>query len=412
MDRIIERCAGLDVHKANVVACIRVAGPNGSVRKEVRTFSTMTTNLETLSDWMAQQGVTHVAMESTGVFWKPIFNILEGRFQVYLVNARHIKNVPGRKTDVKDCEWIAQLLQCGLLRPSYIPELVIRQLRDLTRQRTQLVAEQTRVTNRIQKVLEDANIKLAAVATDVLGVSGRDMLAALIAGVTTPEQMAQLARGRLKAKIPQLEEALRGHVTDHHRFLLKLHLDQLQQLDTWIERLNARIAELMHPFDPTIERLMTIPGIDRRTAENLIAELGHNLATFPTAGHLSSWAGMCPGNNRSAGKNQSGRTTKGNRWLRQTLTQAAWAAARTKNTYLSAQHRRLAARRGSKRALVATGHTLLVIVYHVMTREAEYRELGGDFFERQDPDRMTRHLVKRLERLGHKVKLESKSDAA
>jgi transposase len=248
MDIIIERCAGLDVHKANVVVCIRVAGPNGSIRKEVRTFSTMTTSLQTLSEWMAEHGVTHLAMESTGVFWKPIFNILEGRFQVFLVNARHVKNVPGRKTDVKDCEWLAQLLQCGLLRPSYIPELVIRQLRDLTRQRTQLVAEQTSVTNRIQKVLEDANIKLAAVATDVLGVSGRAMLGALLSGQSTPEEMARLARGRLKSKIPELEEALRGHVTEHHRFLLKLHLDQLQQLDALIQRLNARVAELTRPF--------------------------------------------------------------------------------------------------------------------------------------------------------------------
>ena len=412
MDIIIERCAGLDVHKANVVVCIRVAGPNGSIRKEVRTFSTMTTSLQTLSEWMAEHGVTHVAMESTGVFWKPIFNILEGRFQVFLVNARHVKNVPGRKTDVKDCEWLAQLLQCGLLRPSYIPELVIRQLRDLTRQRTQLVAEQTSVTNRIQKVLEDANIKLAAVATDVLGVSGRAMLGALLSGQSTPEEMAGLARGRLKSKIPELEEALRGHVTEHHRFLLKLHLDQLQQLDALIQRLNARVAELTRPFEPAIERLVTIPGVDLRTAENLIAELGHDLTAFPSAGHMSSWAGMCPGNNRSAGKNQSGRTTKGNRWLRQTLTQAAWAAARTKNTYLSTQHRRLAARRGSKRALVAIGHTLLVIVYHVLTEKTVYRELGADYLDRQNPERLTRYLVKRLEGLGHTVNLTPTSDAA
>lgn len=410
MELLIERCAGLDVHKATIVACIRWAGPNGSVRKEVRTFTTMTADIEALANWLAESQVTDVAMESTGVFWKPVFNILEGRFRVFLVNARHIKQVPGRKTDVKDCEWIAQLLQCGLLRPSYIPELVIRQLRDLTRQRTQLVAEQTRVVNRIQKVLEDANIKLAAVATDILGASGRALLTALLAGEASPEKMAEMARGRLRAKIPQLEQALRGHVTDHHRFLLKLYLDQLQALDGLIARLSDRIGVLMDPFEETIERLTTIPGVERRTAENLIAELGHDLGAFPTAGHLCSWAGMCPGNHQSAGKSQSGRTAKGNRWLRQTLTQAAWGASRTKDTYLSAQFRRLATRRGKKRALVATGHTLLVIVSHVMTDAVAYKELGADFFDRLDPKRLTRYLVKRLERLGHKVTLES--DAA
>jgi transposase len=412
MDTLIQRCAGLDVHKANIVACLRLAGPHGSVRKEVRTFTTMTSDLEALADWMAAHEVTHVAMESTGVYWKPVFNILEGQFQVWLVNARHIKQVPGRKTDVKDCEWIVQLLQYGLLRPSYIPELVIRQLRDLTRQRSQLVAEQTRVANRIQKVLEDANIKLAAVASDILGVSGRAMLQALIDGESNAEMMAQLARGRLKAKIPQLEQALRGHVTDHHRFLLKLYLDQLQQTDDLIARLSQRIEELMSPFDEAVQRLTTIPGIDRRTAESLIAELGHDLTAFPDADHLSSWAGMCPGNHQTAGKNQSGRTAKGNRWLRQTLTQSAWAASHTKNTYLAAQFHRLAARRGKKRALVATGHTLLVIAYYVIKHGAVYHELGAEYLERLNPERITRYHVKRLERLGHKVTLEPKSQVA
>jgi transposase len=412
MDTLIPRCAGLDVHKANIVACVRVAGPNGSFRREVRTFTTMTADLEALAAWMAASGVTHVAMESTGVYWKPVFNILEGRFQVYLVNARHIKQVPGRKTDVKDCEWIAQLLQCGLLRPSYIPDLVIRQLRDLTRQRSQLVAEQTRVVNRIQKVLEDANIKLAAVATDVLGVSGREMLKALVAGHATPEAMAQMARGRLKAKIPQLEQALRGHVTDHHRFLLKLYLDQLQGLDDLIARLSQRVDELMDPFRETVQRLVTIPGVERRTAESLIAELGHELTAFPDADHLCAWAGMCPGNHQSAGKSQSGRTAKANRWLRQTLTQSAWAASHTKDTSLSAQFRRLAARRGKKRALVAVGHSLLVIVYHVMTKDRVYQELGADHFDRLDPERMSRYFVKRLERLGYTVTLEAEKPAA
>ena len=347
----------------------------------------------------------------TGVYWKPVFNLLEGRFTVWLVNAQHIKQVPGRKTDMKDCEWIAQLLQCGLLHPSYIPELVIRQLRDLTRQRSQLVAEQTAVANRIQKVLEDANIKPGTVASDILGVSGRAMLAAMIAGQIDPEVLAELARGRLRDKIPQLRQALEGRVTDHHRFLLRMHPDQLAALDNLIARLNARIAELTAPFEEAIQRLMTIPGVDRRTAENLIAELGHDLTAFASAAHLSSWAGICPGNHQSAGKSQSGRTTRGNRWLRQTLTQAVWAASHTKATYLSSQFRRLAGRRGKKRALVATGHTLLVIIYHVIKDGAVYNELGADYLDNLNPERLTRYLVKHLERMGHRVILEPNQDA-
>jgi transposase len=412
MDILIPRCAGLDVHKKTVVACIRIVGPNGSVHKQSRTFGTMTAELQALADWLAEHQLTHVAMESTGVYWKPVFNLLEGRFTVYLVNAQHIKQVPGRKTDMKDCEWIAQLLQCGLLRPSYIPALVIRQLRDLTRQRSQLVAEQTAVANRIQKVLEDANIKLSAVATDILGASGRAMLAAMIVGQTDPKVMAELARGRLREKIPQLCQALEGRLTDHHRFLLRMHLDQLAALDELIARLNARIGELTAPFEEAIRRLITIPGVERRTAENLIAELGHDLTVFPSAAHLSSWAGVCPGNHQSAGKSTSGRTTRGNRWLRQTLTQAAWAASHTKATYLSSQFRRLAGRRGKKRALVATGHTLLVIIYHVIKDGAVYNELGADYLDNLHPERLTRYLVKRLERLGHRVILESNLDAA
>jgi transposase len=345
-------------------------------------------------------------MESTGVYWKPVFNILEGGVQVILVNAEHIKQVPGRKTDVKDCQWIGQLLQHGLLKASFVPPPPIRELRDLTRQRTQLIQERSAAANRIQKVLEDANIKLANVATDVLGASGRDMLEALIAGETDPEKLADLARKRLRAKIPALQLALEGRVTDHHRFLLRMHLDHVTHLEELIGRLGARIEEALAPFAEAAERLQTIPGISQRVAETVLAEIGANMEQFPTDGHLASWAGMCSGNNESAGKRRSGRTTKGNRWLKRILVQAAWAASHTKGTYLAAQYRRLAKRRGRKRALIAVGHTLLVIIYHVLKQGTTYAELGPDFLDRLEPERLTRQLVKRLEALGHKVTLE------
>jgi transposase len=412
METIHARCAGLDVHQATVVACVRILGDDGKLVKQVRSFTTMTGDLLALSDWMATEGVTHVAMESTGVYWKPVFHILEDRFTTWLVNAQHIKQVPGRKTDVKDCEWIAQLLQHGLLRPSFVPPPPIRELRDLTRQRSQLVGDKTAVANRVQKVLEDANIKLAAVATDVLGVSGRAMIHALIAGHDDPRSLAGLARRKLRKKIPELCLALHGRVTEHHRFQLQLLMDQLATLEQLIERLDERIARWTAPFAEAIERLITIPGVELRTAQNLIAEIGSDMDQFPTSGHLASWAGVCPGNHESAGRSKSGRTTKGNRWLRCTLTQAAWAASHTKGTYLSAQFRRLASRRGKKRALVALGHTLLVIIYHVLKDGARYEELGADYFDRLEPERLTRHLVKRLENLGHEVILRPKQDAA
>ncbi|HEY2428420.1 MAG TPA: IS110 family transposase [Acidimicrobiales bacterium] len=412
METIYRCSAGLDVHKMTVVACVRRAGPSGRVREEVRTFGTMTAELLLLSDWLAEAGVTHVAMESTGVYWKPIFNLLEGHLEVLLVNPRHIKQVPGRKTDVKDCQWIAQLLQCGLLRGSFIPPRPIRELRDLTRQRSQLVAEKASVANRIQKALEDANIKLAGVATDVLGVSGRAMIRALIAGQQDPEELAELARRRLRRKLPELRAALRGRVSEHHRFLLRHLMSHLDALEGLIAELDLRIAAAMPPFAEAAERLKTIPGVEQRTAEGLIAEIGTDMERFPTSGQLASWAGMCPGNNESAGKHRSGRTTKGDRWLRQTLTQAAWAASHTKGTYLSAQYHRLAARRGKKRAVVALGHTLLVIVYHVLKDRATYEELGADYLDRLEPERLTRQLVRRLERLGHQVTLQPKQDAA
>jgi transposase len=411
MDTLYPCCAGIDVHKGNVVVCVRCCDRPGKVFEEIRTFTTMTRDLLALADWLASHGVTHVAMESTGVYWKPVFNIVEGGVQVILVNAEHIKQVPGRKTDVKDCQWIAQLLQHGLLKASFVPPAPIRELRDLTRQRTQLIQERSAAANRIQKVLEDANIKLASVATDVLGVSGRDMLEALIAGETDPDKLADLARKRLREKIPALQLALQGRVTDHHRFLLRMHLDHVTHLEELIGRLGSRIEEALAPFAEAVERLQTIPGISQRVAETVLAEIGTNMEQFPTDGHLASWAGMCSGNNESAGKRRSGRCTHGNRWLKRILVQAAWAASHTKGTYLAAQYRRLAKRRGRKRALVAVGHTLLVIIYHVLKRGATYTELGPDFLDRLEPERLTRQLVKRLEAMGHKVTLEPRPAA-
>ncbi len=396
MDTLYPRCAGIDVHKNNVVVCARCWNGPGKPCEEVRTFLTMTQNLLALADWLAGLGVTHVAMESTGVYWKPVFHLLEGRFTVILVNAQHIKQVPGRKTDVKDCQWIAQLLQHGLLKASFVPPEPIRELRDLTRQRTQLIGERASAANRIQKVLEDANIKLAGVATDVLGVSGRDMLEALIAGESDPEKLADLARKRLREKIPALRLALQGRVTAHHRFLLRLHLDHVTQLEELIGRLGTRIQEALAPFAEAVERLQTIPGVSQRTAETVVAEVGPEAGPLPTANHLASWAGMCPGNDESAGKRRTGRSTKGNRWLKRILVQAAWAASRAKGTYLQAQYRRLAKRRGRKKALVAVGHTLLVIMYHVLKRGTTYTELGADFLDGLEPERLTRQLVHRL----------------
>jgi transposase len=374
MEILYHCCAGLDVHKKTVVACIRRLGPDKQAEDLVRTFGTMTGELLELADWLAAHSVVHVAMESTGVYWKPVFHLLEDRFQVLLVNAQHIKQVPGRKTDVKDCQWIAQLLQHGLLRASFVPPQPIRELRDLTRQRSQLVGERASVSNRIQKVLEDANIKLSSVASDVLGVSGRAMIAALIGGETEPDRLAELARRRLRGKIPQLRQALKGHVTEHHRFLLRTLMDHVRHLEELIGRLDQRIEEAMSPFAQAVDRLVTIPGVDRRAAEVIVAEIGTDMTKFPGAGHLSSWAGMCSGNHQSAGKRQSGRTTPGDRWLRQVLVQAAWAASHTKKTFLSATYHRWAKRMGRKRALVALGHKILVLIYELLTDQTTYQE--------------------------------------
>jgi transposase len=367
-------CAGLDVHKKTVVACVRTVGPDGKVETETRTFGTMTARLLELADWLEARGVRQVAMESTGVYWKPVFHLLEGRFEVMVVNARHIKNVPGRKTDVKDAGWIAELLQHGLLRRSFIPPPPVRELRDLTRQRTQLVRDRATVVNRVQKVLEDANIKLASVATDVMGVSGRAMIHALIAGNTIADDLAGLARARLRAKIPELRQALDGRVTDHHRFQLRMLMEQVEHLESWIAELGARIETLMRPFSDAAQRLAMIPGVGRQAAEVIVAEVGTDMSTFPTAGHLASWAGLCPGNDQSAGKRRSGKTTKGSQWLRTVLVQVAWAASHTKATIFAAAYHKWVKRLGKKKALVAVAHKILVVTYRLLKDGKDYEE--------------------------------------
>jgi transposase len=412
MDTLHPHCAGLDVHKDTVVACVRHQLPNGRVRKAVRTFGTMTGDLLALADWLTAEQVSHVAMESTGVYWKPVYNLLDEQFELLLVNAQHIKQVPGRKTDVRDCEWIAELLQHGLLRKSFVPPGPVRELRELTRQRAQLVAEKARVANRIQKVLEDANLKLGSVASDVLGKSGRAMLAAIAAGETDPEKLAELALRRLRSKQEALRQALAGRVTDHHRFLVQLLLDQVVLLEGLVGRLEARIAAVLPPVAEAVQRLTTIPGVGRQVAEAVVAEVGTDMNVFPSAGHLASWAGVCPGNDQSAGKRRSGRTTKGSRWLRTVLVQAAWSASHSKGTYLRARYQRLARRRGRKRALLGVAHSLLGIIYQVLKQGTTYQELGENYFDRQEADRLVRHLVKRLESLGQKVTLEPTKEVA
>ena len=399
-------CAGLDVHKDTVVACVRHIDARGKATEQVRTFATTTSGLLGLGDWLCQAGVQHAAMESTGIYWKPVWHLLEDRIELMLVNAAHIKQVPGRKTDVKDCTWIAQLLQHGLLRASLVPPRPQQELRDLTRQRCQLVGEQGRVAQRIQKVLEDANIKLSSVATDVLGVSGRLMLRSLIAGETAPAKLAELAQGKLRKKKAALHEALLGRVTEHHRFLLGLHLDHYEQLEALIGQLSQRIDQSLAPWVVVRALLETIPGVGPRVAEVILAEVGAEVTPFPSSAHLASWAGLCPGNNQSAGKTRSGRMRKGSVWLRTALIQAAWAASRTKQTYLSSHFHRIAARRGRKRAAAAVAHSILVTVYHLLSRREPYRDLGADYLDQLDPTRVTRRLVERLQRKGLKVTIE------
>jgi transposase len=374
MDVIHQRCAGIDIGKADVKVCLRVPGPGTRRRTEVRTFSSMTRDLLAMRDWLASEQVTLVGMEATGAYWKPIFYVLESEVECWLLNARHMKTVPGRKTDVKDAEWIAQLLQYGLLSSSFIPPPEIRNLRDLTRQRTQIVRDRATVANRIQKVLEDANIKLSSVASDVLGVSGRAMIRAIIDGEDDPDKLAGMAKRRLKGKIPELKKALHGRVTEHHRFLLRTLLKQIDFLEGLIAQFDARIEEAMAPLAEAAGRLRAIPGLGERAAEVIMAEVGPDMTPFPTAGHLSSWAGLCPGNDLTAGKRRSGKTTKGSQWLRTTLVQVAWAASHTKETIFSACYHRWAKRMGNKKALVAVAHKILVVVYHLLKNQTDYRE--------------------------------------
>lgn len=407
MEVVHRRCCGLDVHKKSVVACVLLSDPSGPPQREVRTFGTFTHELLALADWLAEQQVTHIALESTGVYWKPIWNLLEDRFALLLVNPRHIKAVPGRKTDVLDAEWLAELLRHGLLKASFVPDRGQRELRELTRYRTSLINERSAAVNRLQKTLEGANIKLASVASDVLGVSGRQMLAAVVEGTTLETSaLANLAHGKLRDKLPQLEHALSGRVGPHQRFLLAEQLAHIDALDASLERLSTEIAERMRPFDELIDRLDAIPGVGRAIAEVLLAETGVDMTRFPTANHLVSWAGMCPGHNESAGKKRSGKTRKGSPWLRAALVQAAHAAARNKQTYLAAQYRRLTARRGTKKAAVAVGHSILVIVYHLLTdKDCPYVDLGPTYFDQRDPGAVQRRLIHRLEALGYQVQV-------
>lgn len=391
MQVLHEVCSGLDVHKRSVTACVLWATGR---RRQTREFGTFTRELLELGDWLRSCGVTHVALESTGVYWKPVWNLLEGQFEVLLVNAQHIKAVPGRKTDQKDSEWIAELLQHGLLRASFVPPSPVRELRDLTRYRASLAQEINRIANRIQKVLEDANIKLASVATDTLRASGRTMLEAIVSGEKDSERLAEMAQGKLRNKIPQLQEALEGRVSAHHRFLLRELLDHHYFVESKMRRIEQEVEQRLGPFQSEVARLCTIPGVDRVTAWGLLAEIGWNRA------------GLCPGSHESAGKRKSGKIRKGSLWLRRCLCQAAWAVSTKKNNYLSALFRRLAARRGSKRATIAVAHNILVIAYYILRDSVCYCDLGPDYFDRLDPEGLRRRLKKRLEGLGFKVTLE------
>lgn len=397
-----EHCAGLDVHKKTVVACVLT--PQG---REVRTFSTVTEELLALVDWLQERECRAVAMESTGVYWKPVYNLLEAaELEPIVVNAQHIKAVPGRKTDVRDAEWIADLLCHGLLRASFIPDRPQRELRELVRYRRSLVEERTREANRLQKVLEGANLKLSSVASDVLGRSGRDMLTAISQGQEDPVELAALARGRLKEKSDQLQRALRGVVGSHQRFLLHEQLSHIEELEARIHRLSAEIEARLTPFEAALQRLQTIPGVGRRVAEDLLAEIGTDMSRFPTHRHLASWAKICPGNHRSAGKSKPEHIGRGNRWLRSILVEAARAAGRSKNTFLAAQYHRLAGRRGNKRAAVAVAHSILVIAYHILKEGTSYQELGATFHDQRSSKAVVRRLTQRLEALGFEVTLQ------
>jgi transposase len=406
VETIYERVGALDVHKAQVTACVRVADQSGRREPYLAEFSTTVAGLVALRDWLAAYRVTHVAMEATGVYWQPVWHILEDDFELTLCNARHVKQVPGRKTDISDAQWLCQLMEAGLLRGSFVPPKPQRQLRTLTRYRKTQIAERQREANRLHKALEDTGIKLDCVASDILGKSGRAMLDALVQGTTDPEVLADLAKGRLRAKLPALREALEGRFEAHHALVIGAILAHLDFLDEQIARLSDAIEAQLGPFAAGVELATSLTGVARRTAEVLVSEIGVEMTVFPTAGHLASWAGGCPGNDQSAGKRRSGRTRKGSKWLGIALEEAALSATRTKNTYLAAQYQRLRPRIGHGRALGAVKHSMLIAYWHMFTTGETYRELGGDYFQRRDPERATNRLVARLQELGHTVTLQ------
>jgi len=404
MDVVNARCAGLDVHKATVVGCVRGPGPQpGARRGETKTFATTTRGLQELTTWLLTHGVTDVAMESTGVYWRPVHAALEGRVQLVVVNARHVKMVPGRKTDVKDCEWLAQLLECGLLRGSFVPPRAVRDLRDLTRLRKALIRERGHHVNRIEKTLELAQIKIGCVVTDLMGKTGRAILEALSAGIDDPDQLAEYAQGLLRKKRAALREALVGRLTPHYAFLLQQHLSLIDALDAHLATLQARIETAMVPFADTAALVQTMPGVAARAAQAILAETGVDMSCFPTPAHFASWARLCPGNHESAGKRHNTTTGKGATWLRATLQETAWAAVRSKKSYYRALYHRLKARRGAKKAIVAVQHAMIVALWHMLKHRVAHHDLGADYFERRNTARIRRHHIRRLERLGYDV---------
>lgn len=406
MEVLYVRCAGLDVHKDQVTACRRIA-TDGKVTQEVRTFSTTTSGLVTLGEWLSEVACTHVAMEATGVYWKPVWHVLEGSFALVLANAQHVRNVPGRKSDVNDSMWLADLLAHGLIRGSFVPPTPVQEMRDLTRTRKQIVREIAQHTQRIQKVLEDANIKLSSVISDILGTSGRAFLAALIAGETDPQKLAELAHPRLQAGRSKLVEALRGQVTPHHRFLFKLHLGQIDSLAQAVRELEARMGDALAPFREQVEHLKTIPGVSDTVAQVIVSEIGFDMSRFPTAGHLISWAGLCPKMDESAGKRRSTRLRKGAPWLKTTLVTAAWAAARKKTGYLRTQFLRLKSRRSAKKAIMAVAASMLTAVYHMLRNNLPYRDLGAAHFDQRDKQQLANRLIKRLGAIGYTVEIKA-----
>jgi transposase len=411
MDVIVERMGALDVHKAQVTACVRTPGRGGERVERIEQFQTTVAGLLVMRDWLAAHGVTQVVMEATGVYWKPVWHVLEDDFELTLVNARHVKQVPGRKTDVSDAAWLCRLAEAGLLRASFVPPKPIRELRQLSRYRKTQIEERKREANRLHKALEDTGIKLDCVATDILGKSGRAMLDALVSGTRDPELLAELAQGKLRKKIPALREALVGRFADHHALIIGHILAHIDYLDEAIERLSDAIEERLRPFAPAVELLRSIPGVQRRTAEVIVAEIGTDMSAFPSARHLASWAGQCPGNDQSAGKRRSGRTRKGSKWLNDALKEAAMAATRTNGSYLQALYRRKRSQLGHGRALGAVKHSMLCACWHMLTTAELYRDLGGDHLNRRDPERQTRRLVAQLERLGHTVSLQQATAA-